>query len=117
MLSQLLTVVALTTGAMAAPSVITLRSDDVVLYGKGRYQIIKRTELDEIEALRKNGTVPPMPGYLDSNLITISGPNANNSSQTENRPVQKREDSTIIVPGPDSRFLGWDTQMSQVLKG
>lgn len=114
--SQLLTIVALSTAAIAAPSTITLRADDVVLYGKGRYQVIKRSLLDELEAFRKNGTVPPMPGYLDPNLVTETGPNTT-TTKRESSPVQKRDSSTIVIPSPDSRFLGWDVQMSQVVSG
>lgn len=112
--SQLITIVAMSTAAMAAPSTITLRSDDVVLYGKGRYQIMKRTVLEDLENFRKNGTVPPMPGYLNPDLHTISGSNA---TKNESHPIQKRDDNTIVIPNPDSRFLGWDVQMSQVVKG
>ncbi|KAF9734331.1 hypothetical protein PMIN06_004232 [Paraphaeosphaeria minitans] len=39
--------------AMVAPSTITLRADDDILYGKGRYQLIKCTSIDELEAFRK----------------------------------------------------------------
>ncbi|KAL1594356.1 hypothetical protein SLS60_010116 [Paraconiothyrium brasiliense] len=109
--------VAMSTTVLAAPSTITLRADDVVLYGSGRYQIMKRADLDELEAFHKNGTVPPMPGYLNSNLITTTSPNAINNTQKEGPSVQKRAGSVIIIPSPDSRFLGWDVQMSQVTKG
>ncbi|KAK7187777.1 hypothetical protein DPSP01_010827 [Paraphaeosphaeria sporulosa] len=114
--SQLLAIVAMGTTAMAAPSTIKLRADDVVLYGNGRYQIIKRTELNELEALRKNGTVPPMPGNLNPNLVTSSGPSTS-VTQRQTRSIQKRGSSTIVIPNPDSRFLGWDVQMSQVVSG
>lgn len=118
--SQLFSAVILGTSAvLAAPSTIVLREDDVVLYGKGRYQIIKRSELSELEAARKNGTVPPMPGSLNPELVTIGGKNLTGvGNSTEKRStMKKRGDSTIVIPSPDSRFIGWDVQMSQVTKG
>ncbi|KAF2443218.1 hypothetical protein P171DRAFT_57742 [Karstenula rhodostoma CBS 690.94] len=115
--SQLYALIAMGTAAMAAPSTITLRTDDVVLYGNGRYQITKRTDLDELEAFHKNGTVPPTPGYLNSNLITKSGSTTTNILQRDSGAIQKRGSSTIVIPNPDSRFLGWDVQMSQVVSG
>ncbi|KAF1976233.1 hypothetical protein BU23DRAFT_551707 [Bimuria novae-zelandiae CBS 107.79] len=119
--SQLLSILALGTATLAAPSTITLRADDVVLYGNGRYQIMKRSDLDELENYRKNGVVPPMPNYLNPDLVT-STPNTTDSTGTqegglEKRGLQKRAGSTIIIPNPDERFLGWDVQMSQVTKG
>jgi hypothetical protein len=110
--SHLFPILALSTAATAAPT-ITLRSDDVLLYGAGRYQILKRTDLADLEALRKNGTTPPMPGYLDPNLTTKNG---TNTAQSAPRSIQKR-DTSIVIPGPDTRFLGWDVQMSQVVQG
>lgn len=105
--SHILTFTALGMTALAAPTTINVRTDDVVLYGKGRYQIMKRTDLEELEAYRKNGTVPPRPSYLDENLNTITAPSDINAAEKSARSVQKRAESTIIVPGPDSRFLGW----------
>ena len=112
--SQLFSVIGLATAVLAAPSTIHLRSDDVVLYGNGRYQIVKRTELEELEAYRKNGTVPPTPGSLMVNLITSSG---SESETKPNSPIKKRDGVAIFMPAPDSRFLGWDVQMSQVVRG
>ena len=103
--SQLTAVLALAATALAAPATITLREDDVLLYGNGRYQLMKRTDLSELEAARKNGTVPPMPSYLDPKLITTTG--SNNTSTPQVRSLQSRDDSTIIIPAPDNRFLGW----------
>ena len=52
----------------AAPAAIHLRADDVLLYGQGRYTVMKRADFDELEAYRRNNTVPPMPAHLDPNF-------------------------------------------------
>jgi hypothetical protein len=97
----------------AAPAPVTVGVDDVILYGNGRLSIMKRSEFTELEAARKSSTVPPKPGHLDANLITYTG----NQTVTSPPQLRKRDETTIIVPGPKSRFLGWDVQMSQVVKG
>lgn len=106
--SQILAFTALGMTALAAPSTITLRSDDVVLYGKGRYQIMKRSELEDIEAYRNNGTTPPKPAYLDPNVITTTGASDAVATDKKVRSTKKRwSESTIIIRNPDNRFLGW----------
>jgi hypothetical protein len=96
----------------AAPAPITVGTDDVILYGNGRLSVMKRTEFTELEAARNSGIAPPKPGYLEDNLITYTG-NATNSPG----PRLAKRDRTLIIPGASNRFLGWDVQMSQVVKG
>lgn len=100
------------TSLLAAPAPIALTADDVILYGKGRLSVLKRTEFAELDAARKSATAPPRPGYLDNTLFTYSG-NGTNTSSSRNT----KRDTTLIIPGANSRFLGWDVQMSQVVKG
>lgn len=98
----------------AAPAPINIGVDDVVLYSKdGRYKVMKRDDFEEIKKLRESGVTPPKPGYLDESLITLSP--TNKTSQPETK-LDKRA-STFIVPYPNNRFLGWDVQTSQVVKG
>lgn len=73
---------------------------------------MKRSDLDALEAARKSGVPPPKPGHLDDTLITFSG----NETNTAIKQLRGR-DVEIIIPNPNSRFLGWDVQMSQVVKG
>ncbi|KAF2634777.1 hypothetical protein P280DRAFT_462950 [Massarina eburnea CBS 473.64] len=94
----------------AAPSVIRIRSDDVILYGQGRYTIMKRDDVKELQQYRHNGTVPPMPAYLNPGLPTINGTKLA-------RHLGKRGSETILLPNPATRFLGWDVVMSQVVQG
>jgi hypothetical protein len=71
---------------------------------------MKRSDFEELEAARKSGVVPPKPAYLDA--IHFSG------NATKLPPTQRlKRDTSIIIPNPNSRFLGWDVQMSQVTKG
>ncbi|KAJ4301737.1 hypothetical protein N0V90_003830 [Kalmusia sp. IMI 367209] len=102
--------------ATAFPSTIQLREDDIVLYGKGRYQIMKRDDFTELQQARQNGTIPPMPGYLDTSLIH-SPDNSTTDGTNTRRSIKKRGSETIIIPNAPQRFLGWDVQMSQVTKG
>jgi hypothetical protein len=96
--------------ASGAPASITLRSDEVILHGQGQYQIIKRSDLTELNEFRANHTVPPIPGYLETTLF--HGP----SNSTSSPPLTKRaESTTLIIPAPPIRFLGWDVQMSEVV--
>ncbi|KAF1961864.1 hypothetical protein CC80DRAFT_522518 [Byssothecium circinans] len=105
----------------AAPRAIKIRADDVILYGQGRYQIMKRTELAELEECRRNGTLPPSPGYLNPKLPYYNGGNITTNGTTEGtiipRSLSKRGKETIIIPNKDERFLGWDVLMSQVVHG
>ncbi|KAH7374283.1 hypothetical protein BKA66DRAFT_422742 [Pyrenochaeta sp. MPI-SDFR-AT-0127] len=99
--------------AAAAPSSIKVSEDDVILYGKGRYTMMKRTDFEELEAARNSAVLPPKPGYLEDSLFTVSG----NHTTLPTQDLTKRAGDTIIIPNPSSRFLGWDTLMSAVVKG
>jgi hypothetical protein len=96
----------------AAPAPVTVASDDVILYGNGRLSIIKRSDFAELEAARNSGSPPPKPGYLDKNLYTFTG-----NETITSAPALKKREATLIIPNANSRFLGWDVQMSQVVKG
>ncbi|KAH7408500.1 hypothetical protein DE146DRAFT_646385 [Phaeosphaeria sp. MPI-PUGE-AT-0046c] len=100
------------TSLLGAPAPVAITDDDVILYGKGRFSIVKRSEIPELDAARKSGAVPPMPGSLDDTLFTFAG-NETNTPITR----KTKRDTTLIVPGANSRFLGWDVQISQVVKG
>jgi hypothetical protein len=96
-----------------APASITVGVDDVILYGKdGRFTMMKRDKLEELKKLRASGVAPPKPGYLDDTLVTLPV----NETQKLDSDLKKRATS-IIIPNPHSRFLGWDVQTSQVVKG
>lgn len=110
--TQVIFFTAFITSLLAAPAPIAITADDVILYGKGRFSVMKRSEMAELDAARQSGVVPPKPGYLDDSLFTYTG----NETNTLSAPKTKR-DTTLIIPGPNSRFLGWDVQMSQVVKG
>ncbi|KAL1797065.1 hypothetical protein ACET3X_005605 [Alternaria dauci] len=94
----------------AAPAPINIGIDDVILHGNGRYTVMKRSDFEELEAARKSGVVPPKPAYLLDNHFS--------GNETDLQPSKhdKRETS-IIIPNPNSRFLGWDVQVSQVTRG
>ena len=94
----------------AAPTPISIGVDDVILHGNGRFTVMKRSDFEELDAARKSGVVPPKPAYLDE--IHYSG----NETDLPAKQHLKRATS-IIIPNPNSRFLGWDVQMSQVTKG
>jgi hypothetical protein len=96
----------------AAPAPLNVGTDDVILYGNGRHSLMKRADFAELEAARSAAIAPPKPGYLNDALTTYTG---NETSNTLQR-LSKR-DATLILPNPKSRFLGWDIQMSQVVKG
>jgi hypothetical protein len=96
----------------AAPAPVTVGLDDVILYGNGRLSIMKRSEFSELEAARNSDTPPPKPGYLDDTLFTFTG---NETNQPP--PLLAKRDTTLIIPNANTRFLGWDVQMSQVVKG
>lgn len=98
---------------VAAAPAIQVGEDDVILYGKGYFSMIKRSQFEELQALRESGVVPPAPGYLDPTLTTVMGEELKNVSSSN---LSKRA-ATIIIPNPPSDFLGWDTQMSAVVKG
>lgn len=94
----------------AAPAPVKIGLDDVILHGKGHFTVMKRSAFEELEAARKASAVPPKPAYLAE--IHFSG----NETKTPDKQHLKR-DTSIIIPNPNSRFLGWDVQMSQVTKG
>lgn len=96
----------------AAPAPIAVSPDDVILHGNGRLAVMKRSDLTELEAARNAGTVPPKPSYLDDTLVTFTGNETNAPTQRLNKRATQ-----LIIPAPNSRFLGWDVQMSQVVKG
>jgi hypothetical protein len=103
--------------AAPAPSkaAIKITQDDVVLHGNGRMKVMKRSEFEALNADIKAGVVPPKPSYLDANLITYSGNETLQALQGNGR-VQKRA-TELVIPGEGSRFLGWDVQMSAIVKG
>jgi hypothetical protein len=102
---------------VAAAPAIKLEADDVILYSNdGRYAKMKRSDLAELEALRNSNTAPPKPSSLETTLTTFTGNDTLPS--TDAAPAQKRGGSvSLVIPGPDSRFLGWDVLSSQVVKG
>lgn len=111
--TQVLALVSSAALVAAAPAPIPVGVDDVILYSKdGRFTLMKRSDLDELEKLRNSGVVPPKPSYLDDTLITLPA----NETRKPDATLQKRATS-IIIPNPHSRFLGWDVQTSQVVKG
>lgn len=125
--------VLLTTAAPATPAVskpstkpignIHLAHDEVLLHGNGRFQIMKRSEVDEINAARAKSFTPPKPGYLDDSMYTYMGNGTNlwdNTTHTAppERKLEKRGKDTIIIPFPsEPKFMGWDVAMSPVVKG
>ncbi|KAG9187911.1 hypothetical protein G6011_05782 [Alternaria panax] len=96
--------------AAPAPAPISIGVDDVILHGKGRFTVMKRSDFEELEAARKSGVVPPKPAYLDENHYS-----GNDTESTDQKHVKRA--TSIIIPNPNSRFLGWDVQISQVTRG
>lgn len=96
----------------AAPAPFVVGLDDVILVGNGRLSVMKRSELKELEDARNAVSAPPKPSHLEDNLVTYTGKQA----AAPLSKLRKRDDS-IIIPNPNSRFLGWDVQMSQIVKG
>lgn len=113
--SQVLALASSAALVAAAPAPISVGVDDIVLYSNdGRFKLMKRDDFDELKKLRESGATPPKPSYLDENLIPVPM-NETDSSQPK---LKKRETVSIIIPNPDTpRFLGWDVQTSQVVKG
>ncbi|PVI05604.1 hypothetical protein DM02DRAFT_668243 [Periconia macrospinosa] len=120
--STLLTLLTTASFALAAPAAepIKIGVDDVILYSNsGRYSIMKRDDLQIIQDLRANKTLPPKPAYLSGyHSPPNSTTGAGNSSAA---PVVARADNDgsvrLIVPSPPQDFLGWDVIMSAVVKG
>lgn len=78
--------------------------------------MMKRSDFTDLENARNSPTAPPKPNYLETELF--HGPPDNNTASNDSSDLSKRFDSgTIIVTNPQSRFLGWDVLMSQVVKG
>ncbi|KAF2126039.1 hypothetical protein P153DRAFT_399508 [Dothidotthia symphoricarpi CBS 119687] len=98
---------------VAARPTVQVSEDDAILYGNGRFTVVKRADIEELQALRESGVTPPKPGYLNDTLTTASGEEVNKIGAA---PLSKRA-NTIVIPNPASDFLGWDTQMSAVVKG
>ena len=95
---------------------ITVTEDDVILYGNGRYMKVRRDEYEELDRARNAATPPPMPCNLNNTLF--HGPAPRNGTANTTEPLSKRfQTNTIIVKNPHQRFLGWDVQMSAVVKG
>jgi hypothetical protein len=100
------------TSISAVPAPITVGPNDIITYGNSFISVMKRDEFTELEAARNSATPPPKPGYLDDSLVTYTGNETNIAV-----PRLKKRDTTLIIPGMSNRFLGWDIQMSQVVKG
>ena len=111
--------------APAAPIEVTV--DDVILYGSGRSMVMKRSEFLALELARNSSVPPPAPAGMDPKLtgaITYTGEDCRPSFSANETiphpprgPLNKREINTIIIPNPNQHFLGWDVQMSSVVKG
>ncbi|RMZ72239.1 celp effector like [Pyrenophora seminiperda CCB06] len=109
----------------AAPAPIQIGVDDVILHGNGHFMLMKREDFAELEAARNSDKMPPAPAGHDDKLITYTGKDNKptfNGNETDDSPRQplslhKRGTNTIILPKPNTRFLGWDVQMSAVVKG
>lgn len=102
---HLIQVLAIVSSAALVAAVPAPVADDVVIYDKDT--------LEELEKLRNSDVVPPKPSYLDDTLVTLP---VNESAKAAASTLQKRA-TTIIIPNPKVRFLGWDEVMSQVVKG
>jgi len=117
--------VASVAAAPAAPIEVTV--DDVILYGSGRSMVMKRSEFQALELARNSSVPPPPPPSMDPKLtdaITYTGedcrPKFSGNATVPHSPrgtLNKREITTIIIPNPKQHFLGWDVQMSSVVKG
>ncbi|KAH7115056.1 hypothetical protein B0J11DRAFT_539745 [Dendryphion nanum] len=115
-------IIALASSAVLVAAVpnprVTVGENDVILYGNGRYMKVRRDEYEELERARNSPTPPPMPCNLNGTLF--HGPPSNETTNTTEptAPLSKRwATNTIIVKNPHQRFLGWDVQMSAVVKG
>lgn len=108
---------AVATLTLAAPAPVMIGADDVILHGNGRFQVMKRDDFEELEKLRMNNTVPPMPGNLDTTLFHGPPEAATLNERRADAPLQPRAGGGLIIPNPQSRFLGWDVLMSSVVRG
>jgi hypothetical protein len=112
--------VLLTSAAFVAAKPIVLSHDDVVLYGKGHYKLMKRDDFDLLQQARNSSTPPPRPGYLDTTLFhgpPSATPAAAAAAPPRLRSLSKRADQTLIIKDAPQRFLGWDVAMSATVKG
>lgn len=112
-------VIALASSALLVAAVprprITVTEDDVILYGNGRFMMVRRDEFEELDRARNSPTPPPMPDFL--NTTAFHGPGAP-AVPLVAAPLKKRfNTNTVIVKNEPQRFLGWDVQMSAVVKG
>lgn len=104
------TILVASCAALSAAAPTMLAEDDVVLYGNGRMQKMKRSELAEIEAIMNSGITPPRPNELEESLYTVLG----NATQNTTSALTKRGDDSIVIPNEPIRFLGWDMLVSRV---
>lgn len=103
--------------AAAPTSNIVVMEDEVVLYGSGRYQIMKRSEFHEkfSDYYFNQSSVP---AQIDTRGITTY-----TSEQIEEIVVRetsnkiKRDNGDVVIMGQKTRFLGWDVQISPIVKG
>ncbi|USP82772.1 hypothetical protein yc1106_10046 [Curvularia clavata] len=96
----------------AKPAGVRVTADDVVLTGHGgRYQVMKRSEFEKHFA--EDLAVSRKPAHLEDGFITYTGQELANVTSSH---LSKR-DVSVIVPGKKERFVGWDVQVSQIIKG
>lgn len=118
--TQLFALAASATMAIAAPAPdaaprpagVRLTADDVVLTGAGgRYQVMKRSEFEKHFA--EDLAVSHKPAHLDEGFVTYTGKEIANVTSGH---LSKR-DVSVVIPGKQERFVGWDVQVSQIIKG
>lgn len=113
--SQVLALASSAALVAAAPAPINVGVDDVILYGNdGRFTLMKRDDLEELKKLREGSIVPPKPTHLDDSLVKLP---ANEASPRKSEGSLNKRATQLVIPNPHSRFLGWDIQTSQVVKG
>lgn len=97
--------------AVFPPGQLHVRHDEVLLYGNGRHQVMKRSDLAALEAARKNP--PPMPAWMDTSIPTLYGdqyiPATDNETNTAPQKRGHHEKDTLYIINPESdEFLDWD---------
>ncbi|KAF2736256.1 hypothetical protein EJ04DRAFT_562676 [Polyplosphaeria fusca] len=102
------TIALLAAYATARSLPITLFPDDIILHGSNRYQILKRSDFDLLQAARNSSTLPPTPGYLSTSLF---------HAPPTSPPSKRARTQTLIIKHAPSRFLGWDVLMSAIVHG
>ncbi|EOA85683.1 hypothetical protein ACJQWK_10481 [Exserohilum turcicum] len=118
LLTQWLAFVASATVVTAAPAPaagsgdIVITADDVVLHGNGRIQVMKRSEFKglfgDYHAILANQT------RHDANKVEHTEAQLN---ELKRNAKTKRDDRVILIPGRTDKFLDYDVQMSQIVKG